>query len=175
MITFVKESNIFFVSLQGLGNFFLNNRSIFADWLTHTVQISNIQLDTNMPSVEESSKSRKDTFVLSRSDVELFLEGAGRWACLWARLHGRISSISALNCCAEAFVNLFAEIPKTVAVRDSCNDSREGISPVFPQELICKNMRRLSRNLEQHDSRPKRWFSEKQIAQIDKDLTGHYR
>ncbi|KAJ1341927.1 hypothetical protein BSLG_003577 [Batrachochytrium salamandrivorans] len=74
-----------------------------------------------------------------------------------------------VSCIGTVFVHLADGIFSIVAERDSSNDVGEELPAVLPHHLVASDMRTLVRQLDVHNPRLKRCFSNEKIQMIDND------
>lgn len=74
-----------------------------------------------------------------------------------------------VSCVCVVFVHLANNISAIVAERDSWNDLGKELPTVLPHQLVASDMCALVRELDVHNTRLKRCFSNYEIQKIDQD------
>lgn len=178
MHALVCEANAVFVELQGLKTLVSEQRERLQGLVTTYCTMSQMEGplgENRLLEKDPSTHSIEGSFVVSHSHARSCLDGLGRWVLRALDGMNEASRVLITRSLADVLVKLADGVSKIVAERDSSNDVGELLPPVLPHQLVKSDMRTLVSNIEVHEQRLLRLFSETQVQQIDEEFAALLR
>lgn len=174
----VKEADIVFQELQGMQTLILQQRVRLKELVNIYCSMSQMEGPLSEEVLQNSDLSlslTKGGFRVKHAHVRSFMDGLGRWVLVAMDEMEQEEINHLMKCIALVFLNLADGISAVVAERDSSNDAAEELPAVLPHQLVTSDMRTLVRQLEIHNHRLKRRYSDEEIQMIDKDYADFTR
>ncbi|KAH6575369.1 hypothetical protein BASA62_001946 [Batrachochytrium salamandrivorans] len=178
MNAIVYEANIVFQELQGMATLISQQRvrlKELVDTYTLMSQMEGPLREEQLQNTDPFVSSTKGSFRVTHAHVRSYMDDLGRWVLVTMDAMEESPRNHLVSCIGTVFVHLADGIFFIVAERDSSNDVGEELPAVLPHHLVASDMRTLVRQLDVHNPRLKRCFSNEKIQMIDNDYAEFIR